>query len=69
MFEFTTTERFAFERYWNLDSSGRSPYAVAVRELGWRRLLAHGSRLTSRCARAKRGDDWYTSAEIRSIDQ
>lgn len=65
MFAFTDTRRFEFERYWNLDSRGRSPYAVAVRELG-----ADGS--ATRTDRVyislkKRGDVW-TLAEIRSID-
>jgi hypothetical protein len=65
MFEFTTTLRFEFERYWNLDSSGRSPYAVAVREL----RMEEGTSRTDRVyiSLRKRGDDWYVG-EIRSID-
>lgn len=66
MFEFTTTERFEFERYWNLDSSGRSPYAVAVRELRMEEGSSHTDRVY--ISLRKRGDDWYV-AEIRSIDQ
>ena len=68
MFEFTTTERFAFERYWNLDSSGRSPYAVAVRELRMEEGSSHTDRVYISLRKSKRGDDWYV-AEIRSIDQ
>lgn len=66
MFEFTTTKRFEFERYWNLDSSGRSPYAVAVRELRIDEATLHTDRVYISLRR--RGDDWYV-AEIRSIDQ
>ncbi|MFN8178513.1 MAG: DUF4783 domain-containing protein [bacterium] len=66
MFEFTTTERFEFERYWNLDSSGRSPYAVAVRRL---RTDEGGSRADRvYISLRKHGDDWFVG-EIRSIDQ
>jgi hypothetical protein len=65
MFEFTTTERFEFERYWNLDSSGRSPYAVAVRQL---RTDEGGSRADRvYISLRKHGTDWYVG-EIRSIE-
>lgn len=66
MFAFTNTERFQFERYWNLDSRGRSPYAVAVRSL----LLEEGTSREDRVyiALRRRGDDWYVG-EIRSIDR
>ena len=66
MFAFTATTRFEFERYWNLDSSGRSPYAVAVREL----RSDDGSTRADRVyiSLRKHGDDWFVG-EIRSIDQ
>jgi hypothetical protein len=65
MFAFSETERFEFERFWNLDSRGRSPYAVAVRKLG----DEAGAR-TDRVyiSLRKRGDAWYIG-EIRSIDR
>ena len=66
MFAFTDTERFEFERYWNLDSRGRSPYAVAVRELDG----SEGEPRTDRVyiSLRKRGGAWYIG-EIRSIDR
>jgi hypothetical protein len=66
MFEFTTTERFEFERYWNLDSSGRSPYAVAVRRLRTDEGGPRADRVY--ISLRKHGDDWFVG-EIRSIDQ
>jgi hypothetical protein len=66
MFAFTSTERFEFERYWNLDSHGRSPYAVAIREI----RMDEGTSRTDRVyiSLRRRGDDWYVG-EIRSIDR
>jgi hypothetical protein len=66
MFAFTNTERFQFERYWNLDSRGRSPYAVAVRGLGTPEGTSREDRVYISLRR--RGDDWYVG-EIRSIDR
>ena len=66
MFAFTDTVRFEFERYWNLDSRGRSPYAVAVRELDG----SEGGPRTDRVYISLRRRDgaWYIG-EIRSIDR
>ena len=66
MFAFTDTRRFQFERYWNLEANGRSPYAVAVRELG----AEAGPVRTDRVylSLRKHGDAWYIG-EIRSIDR
>lgn len=66
MFAFNETERFEFERYWNLDSRGRSPYAVAVRDLDG----SGGGPRTDRVyiSLRKRDGAWYVG-EIRSIDR
>ncbi|HMB70936.1 MAG TPA: hypothetical protein VKU85_16595, partial [bacterium] len=32
LLEFSRTERFEFEKYWNLEEGGRTPYAVAVHD-------------------------------------
>jgi hypothetical protein len=66
MFAFTDTEWFQFERYWNLESRGRSPYAVAVRGL----RTAEGASREDRVyiSLRRRGNDWVVG-EIRSIDR
>lgn len=66
MFAFTNTARFQFERYWNLDSHGRSPYAVAVRGLRTTEGTSREDRVYISLRR--RGDDWFVG-EIRSIDR
>jgi hypothetical protein len=66
MFAFTATERFEFERYWNLDSRGRSPYAVAIREIRMDEGTSRSDRVYISLRR--RGDDWYVG-EIRSVDR
>ena len=66
MFAFTEMERFEFERYWNLDSQGRSPYAVAVRELDGSEGGPREDRVY--ISLRKRGSAWYIG-EIRSIDR
>lgn len=66
MFAFTETERFEFERYWNLDSRGRSPYAVAVRDLDGGGSGPRTDRVY--ISLRKRDGAWYIG-EIRSIDR
>lgn len=66
MFAFTDTDRFEFERYWNLDSRGRSPYAVAVRELDGTDAGPRTDRVY--ISLRKRGSAWFIG-EIRSIDR
>lgn len=66
MFVFARTDRFEFEKYWNLDSEGRSPYAVAVREFRLNDGVRHEDRVYLSLRR--RGDAWWVG-EIRSIDR
>lgn len=65
MLEFTKTVRFEFQKYWNLDASGRSPYAVATREFHMNDGAKHTDQVY--IALRKRGDDWFVG-EIRSLD-
>jgi hypothetical protein len=65
MFLFTRTDRFEFEKYWNLDSEGRSPYAVAVREFRLNDGVPHEDRVY--LSLRHRGDAWWVG-EIRSIE-
>jgi hypothetical protein len=64
MFAYSSTERFEFRKYWNLDSQGRSPYAVAERE-----ILTNGALNEDEVyiSLRRRGESWYVG-EIRSID-
>ncbi|MBZ0268228.1 hypothetical protein K8I85_08730 [bacterium] len=66
MFVFAKTDRFEFEKYWNLDSEGRSPYAVAVREYHLNDGVPREDRVYLSLRR--RGDAWWVG-EIRSIDR
>jgi len=66
MFEFSSTDRFEFRRYWNLDSQGRSPYAVAERGFRMNDGALHEDQVYISLRR--RGDLWYIG-EIRSIDR
>ncbi|GJM44997.1 MAG: hypothetical protein DHS20C21_18390 [Gemmatimonadota bacterium] len=66
MFTFAQTDRFEFEKYWNLDSEGRSPYAVAVREFRLNDGAAHEDRVYLSLRR--RNDTWWIG-EIRTIDR
>ncbi len=66
MFDFATTDRFEFEKYWNLDSEGRSPYAVAVREFRMNDGAAHEDRVYL-SLRLRDGAWWV--GEIRSIER
>lgn len=65
MFDFSSTDRFEFRRYWNLDSQGRSPYAVAKRE-----YRMNGARHEDQVyiSLRRRDDTWFVG-EIRSIDR
>jgi hypothetical protein len=66
LLEFNRTDRFEFQKYWNLQSEGRAPYAVAVREF----RMNDGARHTDQVyiSLRRRGDDWFVG-EIRSIDR
>lgn len=66
LLEFNRTSRFEFQKYWNLESQGRSPYAVAVREF----RMNDGARHTDQVyiSLRRRGADWFVG-EIRSIDR
>ncbi len=66
MFEFLRTDQFRFERYWNLEANGRSPYAVAVREF----RMSDGVPRTDQVfiSLTKRDGAW-TVAEIRTVDR
>ena len=66
LLEFTRTERFEFQKYWNLDSEGRSPYAVAIREFRMNDGTPHTDRVY--ISLRKREGAWYVG-EIRSIDR
>jgi hypothetical protein len=66
LLEFTQTERFEFQKYWNLDSEGRSPYAVAIREFRMNDGTPHTDRVY--ISLRKREGAWYVG-EIRSIDR
>jgi len=66
MFEYARTDRFEFEKYWNLDAEGRSPYAVAVREFRLNDGVRHEDRVYLSLRR--RGDAWWVG-EIRTIDR
>jgi hypothetical protein len=65
MLEFTKTDRFTFQKYWNLDSSGKSPYAVAIREFRMNDGAAHADQVYISLRR--RGDQWVVG-EIRSLE-
>jgi hypothetical protein len=66
MFDFATTDRFEFEKYWNLDAEGRSPYAVAVRGFRMNDGATHEDRVYL-SLRLREGTWWV--GEIRSIDR
>ncbi len=66
MFEFIRTDRFEFEKFWNLDSEGRFPYAVAVREFRMNDGVSHEDRVY--LSLRMRDGAWYVG-EIRSIDR
>lgn len=66
MFSFAQTDRFEFEKYWNLDSEGRSPYAIAVREFRMNDGASHEDRVY---LSLRRKDDTWWVGEIRSIDR
>ena len=66
MFAFSRTDRFEFEKYWNLDSEGRSPYAVAVREFRPNDGAEHEDRVY---LSLRRRDDTWWIGEIRTIDR
>lgn len=64
LLEFSRTERFEFEKYWNLESNGRSPYAVAVHEFRMNDGVSHTDRVY--ISLRQRGETWCVG-EIRSI--
>lgn len=66
LLEFTRTDRFEFEKYWNLDSEGRSPYAVAVREYSMNDGASHTDRVYVSLRR--NGSSWFVG-EIRTVDR
>ncbi len=66
MFTYSRTDRFEFQRYWNLDSDGRSPYAVALREIRMTDGVEHADQVY--ISLRLRGEAWYIG-EIRSINQ
>jgi len=66
MLEFTRTDRFEFQKYWNLDSEGRSPYAVALREFRMNDGAVHTDQVYVSLRR--RGSHWVVG-EIRAIDR
>jgi hypothetical protein len=65
MFTYTCTDRFEFSKYWNLDSDGRSPYAVAAREFEMNDGVPHVDEVY--ISLRKRGEAWYIG-EIRSLE-
>jgi hypothetical protein len=66
LLEFSRTERFEFEKYWNLEEGGRTPYAVAVHEFRMNDGASHRDQVYISLRR--RDDSWYVG-EIRSIDR
>jgi hypothetical protein len=66
LFEYTRTDRFEFQKYWNLESEGRSPYAVAIREFRMNDEAVHKDDVY--VSLRKRGSEWWVG-EIRSIDR
>jgi hypothetical protein len=62
---FTKTDRFEFQKFWNLDADGRSPYAVAAREFRMNDGATHADQVYVSLRR--RGEQWVVG-EIRSID-
>jgi hypothetical protein len=66
LFEYTRTDRFEFQKYWNLESEGRSPYAVALREFRMNDEAVHTDDVY--VSLRKRGSEWWVG-EIRSIDR
>jgi hypothetical protein len=65
MLEYTKIDRFMFQKYWNLDSNGRSPYAVAVREFRMNDGAAHADQVYISLRR--RGAQWFVG-EIRTLE-
>ena len=65
MLEYTKIDRFIFQKYWNLDSNGRSPYAVASREFRMNDGAAHADQVYISLRR--RGAQWVVG-EIRTLD-
>ena len=66
LLEFSRTERFEFETYWNVESNVRSPYAVAVHEFRMNDGATHTDQVY--LSLRLRGETWYVG-EIRSIDR
>jgi hypothetical protein len=66
MLEFTRADRFEFQKYWNLESEGRSPYAVALREFRMNDDDVHTEQVY--VSLRKRGSDRYVG-EIRSLER
>jgi hypothetical protein len=66
MFTYSRTDRFEFQRYWNLESDGRSPYAVALREIRMTDGVEYADQVY--ISLRLRGEAWYIG-EIRSITQ
>ncbi len=64
LFEFTKTDKFEFQKYWNLEEDGRSPYAVADRRFRMNDGARHDDQVY--IALRKRGNQWVVG-EIRSI--
>jgi hypothetical protein len=66
MFEFLSTDRFRFERYWNLEANGRTPYAVAVREFHMNDGVPREDQVF---ISLRRTNDAWTVGEIRTVDR
>lgn len=65
LLEYTKTDRFEFQKYWNLDSSGRSPYAVARRTYRMNDGATHSDQIY--ISLRKRQGAWVVG-EIRSVE-
>lgn len=66
LLEFSRIERFQFEKYWNLEAAGRSPYAVAVHEFRMNDGVSHTDQVY--ISLRLRDGTWYVG-EIRSLDR
>ena len=66
MFEFLRTDLFRFERYWNLEANGRSPYAVAVREFHMNDGVPREDQVF---ISLRRTNGAWTVGEIRTVDR
>jgi hypothetical protein len=65
MLDYTKIDRFMFQKYWNLDSNSRSPYAVAIREFRMNDGAAHADQVYISLRR--RGAQWVVG-EIRTLE-